>query len=310
MKKTLTLLACLISIFSFTQLPYSWTPNVDPGWTSSNAGDGTSLDWQNSCNAVAVNCVGYSNNQNTTYTSPVIDASCNNASTIIISFDLLGNIESGWDFLFMEYSTDGGGTWINFYGPNMGLTGNAGAGITWTLPTIPTSNTLMFRFRFESDFIVTFSGYQITNFQINCDVQLPIELKDFTAKKDGVLVSNIIEWSTYTERNNDYFTIERSVDGINWTEIATVSGSGITTEEHKYMYSDKYFKRDTINYYRLKQTDYDGLYEYFDIVSVDNRSNKKIKMILNMLGQKVDLTYKGIIIIVYDDGTSIKKYNR
>lgn len=138
---------------------------------------------------------------------------------------------------------------------------------------------------------------------------LPIELKDFNVNKDGVLASNVIEWSTYTERNNDYFTIERSIDGINWTEITTVNGVGSTTEEQKYIYSDRYFERDTINYYRLKQTDYDGQYEYFDIESVDNRSNKKVKMILNTLGQEVDLTYKGIIIIMYDDGSSIKKYN-
>jgi len=206
----------------------------------------------------------------------------------------------------MEYSTNGGISWTNFYGPSIGLSGNAGAGMTWVLPSIPTSNSLRFRFIFDSDFTVTSTGYQITDFQINCNVQLPIELKDFTAKKDGVLIQNNIKWSTISEHNNDYFTIERSVDGTNWTEIATINGVGSTTEEQKYIYNDKYFERDTINYYRLKQVDYDGLYEYFNIVAVDNRSCNKIKMIMNMLGQEVDLTYKGVVIITYNDGTTEK----
>jgi len=111
----LFMLFLFIAPISFSQLPYSWTAGVDPGWISSNSGNGSALDWQNGCNAVAVNCGGYANNQNTSYTSPVIDASCNNASTISIQFDFSGNIEFSWDFLFMEYSTDGGATWTNFY---------------------------------------------------------------------------------------------------------------------------------------------------------------------------------------------------
>ena len=63
-----------------------------------------------------------------------------------------------------------------------------------------------------------------------------------------------------------------------------------------------------INYYRLKQTDYDGKFEYSDIISIDNRrmrSSKSAVRTINMMGQEVDLRYyRGMAIICYDDGTS------
>ena len=139
---------------------------------------------------------------------------------------------------------------------------------------------------------------------------LPIELKDFTAKKDSVLIQNNIEWSTYTERNNDYFTIERSADGINWTEIVTVNGAGSTTEEQKYTYSDRNFERNTINYYRLSQTDYDGTKSIEGIKSVNNQIERLLIKKVNLLGQEVDDTYKGIVIKVYSDNTTEKSFQR
>jgi len=278
MKSIFLALTLLLSFSLFGQLPYSWSPGVDPGWTSSNSGNGPSLDWQNGCNVVAVNCGGYSNNQNTSYTSPVIDASCNNASTILISFNISGQAEAypdgsggliGYDFLFMEYSTDGGGTWTNFYGPNMGLTGNAGAGATWTLPPIPATNNLMFRFTFDSDFIVTSSGYQITDLQIICNVQLPVELTFFDGEQiDG---KNVLEWETASEINSDYFELERSYDGYYFEHVATVDANGTTNQVSRYKYVDEDFTGayDVI-YYNLKQFDFNGDSEEFNIISIEN----------------------------------------
>lgn len=84
---------------------------------------------------------------------------------------------------------------------------------------------------------------------------LPIELLSFTATCNGK--SSLIEWTTATEKNNDFFVLERSNDAINFKEIARVAGAGNSIEPISYAYTD-YGARNGDNYYRLVQVDYDG----------------------------------------------------
>jgi len=128
-KYILTLILGFFTFISVGQTVYSWTAGVNPGWISTNVGSGNNLTWNTggSCGGgvVTTDCGGnYSNNQNTSYTSPIINTTCNNASTTIISFFISGNAEYLYDFLFLEYSINGGTTWINPYGINVGWTGN------------------------------------------------------------------------------------------------------------------------------------------------------------------------------------------
>jgi Domain of unknown function (DUF3244) len=76
-----------------------------------------------------------------------------------------------------------------------------------------------------------------------------------------------LTWATATEINNDFFTIERSTDGRTFEEIAIIPGNGNTTEVSKYIHMDKNPERG-LNYYRLKQTDYDGQFSYSDLETV------------------------------------------
>ena len=140
------------------------------------------------------------------------------------------------------------------------------------------------------------------SFELDC-TEMPIELKYFKVIKEDNF--NLIKWATYTEINNNYFTIERSTDGQNWDEIYTKSGAGNSNNTLYYEYRDKTFDKN-INYYRLRQTDFDGTNESFNIVSIDNRGNKEIIKTINILGQEVDETYKGIVIYLYSDGSSKK----
>ncbi len=95
---------------------------------------------------------------------------------------------------------------------------------------------------------------------------LPIELLSFTAKvKYGYVQFN---WVTATENNNDYFNIERSVDGINFTSIDKIKGAGNSTQVSNYSTID-YIPLNGISYYRLKQTDYDGKISYSKIEAVN-----------------------------------------
>ena len=84
---------------------------------------------------------------------------------------------------------------------------------------------------------------------------LPIELTSFIVTCDGR--STLVEWTTATERNNDYFSLERSDDAVNFTEIARVAGAGNSIEPIDYSYTD-YGIHGGDNYYRLVQVDYDG----------------------------------------------------
>ena len=93
---------------------------------------------------------------------------------------------------------------------------------------------------------------------------LPIELLNFNAECSDQDVELI--WSTVSEINNDFFTIERSTDGIEFEEIGTVNGAGNSSNLLTYSFMDDYPLLAT-TYYRLKQTDFNGKFTYSDIVA-------------------------------------------
>lgn len=93
---------------------------------------------------------------------------------------------------------------------------------------------------------------------------LPITLISFTGKCTGNDV--LLEWATALELNNSHFTIERSVDGQNFEPIATVNGAGNSVSARYYTWTDAN-TNGNLYYYRLKQTDYDGSFEYFNTVA-------------------------------------------
>jgi hypothetical protein len=95
---------------------------------------------------------------------------------------------------------------------------------------------------------------------------LPIELLSFRAKCDKEIVN--VEWTTASEINNDFFTLEKSTDLQNFEIVTTVKGAGTTNEIKYYLYTDEN-PCDGISYYRLKQTDFDGAFKYSDIEIVD-----------------------------------------
>lgn len=84
----------------------------------------------------------------------------------------------------------------------------------------------------------------------------------------------ILTWSTASEKNNDYFTVERSADNHGFKEIGRVKGSGTTSQTKVYTLVDKQPLNGT-SFYRLKQTDINGSYELFAAIEVKvNRNNQ------------------------------------
>jgi len=96
---------------------------------------------------------------------------------------------------------------------------------------------------------------------------LPVELTSFS----GVTERNVnhLTWTTASETNCANFDLEQSPDGINFTNIGTVQGAGNSTTTNTYTYIDEHPFIGT-TYYRLKQSDFDGSYEYSTVISVSN----------------------------------------
>lgn len=135
---------------------------------------------------------------------------------------------------------------------------------------------------------------------------LPIELVDFSAAVVRNETAVLLEWQTASEINNHYFTLERSLDGFNWTEIHEEFGAGNSNSLLRYEYLDEE-PVSGISYYRLKQTDFDGQFEYFPIRSVQiNHGEVTLLYRVNTLGQKVGENYQGIVILYFSDGSSRK----
>lgn len=138
-------------------------------------------------------------------------------------------------------------------------------------------------------------------------VALPIELLYFRGFNSDSY--NHLTWSTASEFNNDYFTIEKSIDGVYFYDIFKISGGGNSIKQLFYEYYD-YNIENAISYYVLKQTDFDGKHKSSDIISIDNRkmAGPTLVKVVNLLGQEVIGEYKGILLFIYSDGTTIKRY--
>lgn len=133
---------------------------------------------------------------------------------------------------------------------------------------------------------------------------LPIELTSFTGSNETRY--NELNWSTSSEINNDFFTLERSINGSEWEKATEIDGAGTSVSVLNYLYKDYDFTQNMINYYRLSQTDFDGTVKNSgEIVSIDNRiKSKVIVRITNILGQNVSNDQKGIVIYIYEDGSN------
>lgn len=95
---------------------------------------------------------------------------------------------------------------------------------------------------------------------------IPVELTSFTANVNNE--GNVfLNWRTATETNNQGFEIQRSGNGDDFSAIGFLEGYGTTTETHSYIYIDKNLNSGKY-YYRLKQIDFDGSFEYSDVVKV------------------------------------------
>ncbi len=133
---------------------------------------------------------------------------------------------------------------------------------------------------------VVYGNY--SNCTPNDDSILPVTLSSFTATEGSSYVD--IRWETMDEVDNSHFTIFKSQDGHEWQVLDMVAGFGTTNEKRVYEYRDTNPFRGR-SYYRLKQTDFSGIYEYFEIVSVQMTGESPPQLFPNPVQDLLNIRY-------------------
>ena len=146
-------------------------------------------------------------------------------------------------------------TTINYFQqfPAITISSNLEAIIVWQDGQLNEINSL------DSD------GYGVIFQRYNATV-LPVELLYFYAEKQNENV--LLNWETATEINNNYFDVEWSINGIDFQKIGQVQGAGTSYSIHLYDFLHT-SPAQGLNYYRLKQVDFDGKFEYSRVLNID-----------------------------------------
>lgn len=161
----------------------------------------------------------------------------------------------------VEASTDNGATWTTIFDiPNNGTFQSIMVDMT---PYKGVSDVLL-AFRYDDGGFWA-DGMVVDDIFISVGGALPVEFVSFTGRAE--VRTNRLEWATASETNNSHFEIERSLDGMEFERIGIEYGLGNTTELVEYDFVDNNPLQKA--YYRLKQVDFDGQYEYSEIIVIN-----------------------------------------
>lgn len=150
----------------------------------------------------------------------------------------------------------------NSYSTAPGSWRSTDGGTTWTPISIPSSGYQVVSIDSVTQFAAQGGGF----YKLYSPFFIPVELTSFDASVvDG---TTILKWTTATELNNYGFEIEESADNIIFNKIGFVPGYGTTTENRSYNFLISEMPTQK-TYYRLKQLDFDGTFEYSASVQVD-----------------------------------------
>jgi hypothetical protein len=184
-----------------------------------------------------------------------------------------------------------GTTWLDL--GNGGTSGNATTG------TIETASA-----------VTSFSPFTLAS--STSANPLPITLLNFDAVYNKALRKVDLTWKTYSEINNDYFTIERTQNGEDWEFVSTIDGAGFSQGTRAYE-SEDIDPYSGLSYYRLKQTDFDGNFTFSAIrsVSIDDAQEHVFQVFPNPVINALNLASNEFPIssyqIINGNGQTIEK---
>ncbi len=110
-------------------------------------------------------------------------------------------------------------------------------------------------------------GYYTIGTKNYPDSPLPVQLLNFAVEMQSSQA--IASWNTLSESGNAYFTVEKSLDGINFEPVGTINGAGNSASLLSYSMTDR-VPYTGKSYYRLKQTDVDGTFSYSSVLTLNN----------------------------------------
>ncbi|MEO9021021.1 MAG: LamG-like jellyroll fold domain-containing protein [Ginsengibacter sp.] len=129
----------------------------------------------------------------------------------------------------------------------------------------------------------------LTSNWVTSALALPINLATFEGAKKGG--SNYLQWSTESEQNSSYFGIQRSTDGVNFTDIARVDAAGNSDNTRNYSYSDNQLSSfSSVYYYKLKMVDMDGKFKYSSVLPIKNVAVSLAKIFPNPANNQFTIT--------------------
>ncbi len=158
--------------------------------------------------------------------------------------------------------SDGNVVIVNSYSSSPGSWRSVNGGATWTPISIPSSGYQVVSVDSMTQFAAQSSGF----YKLEAPWFVPVELAAFNAQLAGDDV--ILNWTTASELNNQGFDIEFSMDNENFTKIGFVPGFGTTTETKSYSFKVSEVSAG-IQYFRLKQIDFDGTATIHNSVEVN-----------------------------------------
>lgn len=184
--------------------------------------------------------------------------------TFVVKINQSGNLGTN-DIMYLYHRINQGGiVWDDtIYGGGM----NSVYSITKTVRVFSTDRI---QFNIIGKTIKNNKFWQIKSGEMNIsnvikESTLPINLLSFSADISNGATE--LTWITATEQNNDFFTIERNINGEGFKPIATIKGAGNSNQKLYYSYTDNQ-SVSAPTYYRLKQTDFDGTYTYSKPIAV------------------------------------------
>lgn len=225
--------------------------NTDPSTTYTHTSKVSSIDHISRCEYWILNRTGGSSNVNVTLTWNTNSCGVEDLNDLVVS---------RWDVGPSQWQNHGNG----------GTTGNTTAGsVTTSAP------------------VIAFSPFTLAS--ISAKNPLPIELVNFSCSVSSRNI-NSLSWITASETNNDYFSIERSRDGVTFEEVGRLKGAGNNITTLNYNFNDQNSLKG-IAYYRLKQVDIGGKYTYSEICSVTNNGDGGVAFYPNPVRNRLTIDY-------------------
>ena len=148
---------------------------------------------------------------------------------------------------------------------------------------------------------------------IGSHAALPVSFQKFTATKQQKTV--LLNWATASETNNNYFEVEKSVDGKTWQTFDKVQAAGNSHTTRHYQTTDELPNTKSVNYYRIKQVDFDNDFSYstIQLVLFDAAQQLSMQLQPNPATDKVEIVTSSTIqnVIITDcNGKQVLETNQ